>query len=146
MKKSISDLLKQYRELIRYGIVGVLTTVVSLGSYYLCVTTILDAEDPFGLQAANVISWILAVTFAYFANRIYVFESQNQNRLREAAAFYTARVSTLLLDMGGMFLLVTVFGTNHKIAKLAMQVVILVANYLVSKFMVFRKSEVADKK
>jgi putative flippase GtrA len=131
--------LKQYRELLRYGIVGVLTTVVSLGSYYLCVMTFLDAEDPLGLQAANVISWILAVTFAYFANRTYVFESRNQNRLREAAAFYMARVSTLLLDMGGMFLLVTVCGMDHRIAKLAMQVVILVANYLISKFMVFRK-------
>jgi putative flippase GtrA len=57
-----------------------------------------------------------------------------------------ARVSTLLLDMGGMFLLVTVCGMDHKIAKLAMQVVILVANYLVSKFMVFRKPKDADKK
>lgn len=134
------ELYQKYKEIIRYLIVGVLTTVVSLASYYLCVYTILDPDSPLQLQAANVISWIAAVTFAYFTNRRYVFESKNQNRLGEAAAFYGARVATLLMDMGCMFLLVTLAGVNDKIAKLLVQVIVLVANYVLSKFLVFRKS------
>ena len=63
------ELYQKYKEIIRYLIVGVLTTVVSLASYYLCVYTILDPDSPLQLQAANVISWIAAVTFAYFTNR-----------------------------------------------------------------------------
>lgn len=130
---------QKYKELVNYLIVGVLTTVVSLGVYYGCVLTFLDPDVPVQLQAANVISWIAAVTFAYFTNRRYVFESQNQNRMKEAAAFYGSRVTTLLMDMGCMFVMVSMLGFNDKIAKLVVQVIVTAANYVLSKFLVFRK-------
>lgn len=130
---------EKYKEIINYLIVGVLTTVVSLASYYFCVYTFLDPDQPVQLQAANIISWVAAVTFAYFTNRRFVFESKNENRLGEAAAFYGARVATLLMDMACMFLMVTLAGMNDKIAKLAVQVIVTVANYVLSKFLVFRK-------
>lgn len=129
----------RYRELISYLIVGGLTTVVSLGTYYGCTLTVLDAAVPLQLQAANVLSWIAAVTFAYFTNRKYVFESRNQHMLKEAAAFYASRLSTLLMDMGLMFLMVTILGWDDKIAKLIVQVVVTIANYVISKFFVFKK-------
>ena len=135
----MKQLWNKYMELIRYLIVGVLTTVVSLGTYYICVETFLNPEAAIELQIANVISWVAAVTFAYVANRIYVFESKNQNILSEIAMFFTARVGSLLLDMGIMFVLVTIMGVNDKIAKLAVQVVVTVANYILSKLFVFRK-------
>ena len=138
MEKLIS-LYKKYKEIVNYLIVGGLTTVVSLGVYYGCVLTILDPEVAVQLQAANIISWIAAVTFAYFTNRKFVFESKNENKLKEAAAFYGSRVTTLLVDMGCMFLMVTLFGWNDKIAKLIVQVIVTVANYVLSKFIVFRK-------
>ena len=138
MEKLIS-LYKRYKEIVNYLIVGGLTTVVSLGVYYGCVLTILDPEVAVQLQAANIISWIAAVTFAYFTNRKFVFESKNENKLKEAAAFYGSRVTTLLVDMGCMFLMVTLFGWNDKIAKLIVQVIVTVENYVLSKFIVFRK-------
>ena len=112
--------------------------MVSLSVYYGCVLTFLDPENPLQLQAANIISWIAAVTFAYFTNRKYVFESSNENRLQEAAKFYGSRVTTLLMDMVCMFLMVTVLGISDKIAKLIVQVIVTVANYVLSKFLVFR--------
>lgn len=136
---TIKALYQKYGELINYLIVGVLTTVVSLGVYYGCVLTFLNPEVAVQLQAANVLSWIAAVTFAYFTNRKYVFESKNENRLQEAAAFYGSRVTTLLLDMLCMFLMVTLMGWNDKMAKLIVQVLVTVANYILSKFLVFRK-------
>lgn len=69
------DLYKKYKEIINYLIFGVLTTVVSLVVYYGCVLTFLDPESAWQLQAANVISWIAAVTFAYFTNRKYVLRA-----------------------------------------------------------------------
>ena len=138
MEKLIS-LYKRYKEIVNYLIVGGLTTVVSLGVYYGCVLTILDPEVAVQLQAANIISWIAAVTFAYFTNRKFVFESKNENKLKEATAFYGSRVTTLLMDMGCMFLMVTLLGWNDKIAKLIVQVIVTVANYVLSKFIVFRK-------
>ena len=136
---TIKTLYQKYKELINYLIVGGLTTVVSLGVYYGCVLTFLNPEVPVQLQAANVLSWIAAVTFAYFTNRKYVFESKNEKRLQEAAAFYGSRVTTLLLDMCCMFLMVTLRGWNDKVAKLIVQVLVTVANYILSKFLVFRK-------
>lgn len=132
-------LYKKYKEIINYLIVGGLTTVVSLLAYYGCVLTIFDPENAIQLQAANIVSWIAAVTFAYFTNRKFVFESTNTNKLKEAAAFYGSRIVTLLMDMGCMFLMVTLFGINDKIAKLVVQVIVTIGNYILSKFLVFRK-------
>ena len=133
------EIYRKYKEIVNYLIVGVLTTVVSLAVYYLCVTTFLDPYKALQLQAANVISWIAAVTFAYFTNRRFVSESKNPNMLAEAGAFYAVRLATLGMDMAVMFLMVTVGGINDKIAKLVVQVLVTVANYILSKLLVFRK-------
>ena len=133
------QLYKKNKEIINYLIVGGLTTVVSLAVYYGCVLTFLDPDHAVQLQAANILSWVAAVTFAYFANRRYVFESTNQNRLKETAAFYGSRIVTLLMDMGCMFFMVTLCGWNDKAAKLVVQVIVTVGNYVLSKFIVFRK-------
>lgn len=138
MKKCM-ELYKQYKEIINYLIVGVLTTVVSLGAYYACVLTFLDPKNAIQLQVANIISWIAAVTFAYFTNRKFVFESKNPDMLKEASAFVGARVATLLMDMLCMFIMVTCMGWSDKIAKLVVQVIVTVANYVFSKIFVFRK-------
>ena len=139
-KKCLS-LYKQYREQINYLFVGGLTTVVSLVSYWLCVNTFLDPANPLQLQAANVISWVCAVTFAYFTNRRYVFFSREQNRLKEAGKFFLSRITTLLMEMGVMALGVSVLGLNDKTVKLGAQVLIIIANYVLSKLLVFRKKE-----
>lgn len=139
MMKKCMELYKQYKEIINYLIVGVLTTVVSLGVYYACVLTFLDPENAIQLQVANIISWVAAVTFAYFMNRKFVFESKNPDMLKEASAFVGARVATLLMDMLCMFIMVTCMGWSDKIAKLVVQVIVTVANYVFSKIFVFRK-------
>lgn len=130
--------LNQYKELIAYFIVGGLTTIVSLTTYYICVHTFLNGKDPFELQCANIISWILSVSFAYFANRKYVFDSRNPHVLKEAVHFYLSRISTLFLDMGFMFLCVSLLKMNDFTAKILAQFLITASNYLLSKFFVFQ--------
>ena len=137
----IIALIKGYKEIVSYIIVGGLTTVVSLVVYYGCVLTFLNPRDPVQLQIANVLSWIASVTFAYFTNRKFVFESTTNNIIREAGAFYISRVVTLLLDMGFMFLLVTLLNLNDKIAKLVVQVIVIILNYILSKYIVFGSKE-----
>jgi putative flippase GtrA len=130
---------EKYGEIVRYLIVGILTTVVSLGTYYGCVFTFLNPENALQLQLANVLSWIIAVTFAYVTSRIYVFQSKQENILREMAAFYSSRLLTLFMDMAIMFIMVTLCRVNDKLAKLVVQVVVTVANYVFSKIFVFRR-------
>ena len=71
---------QKYKEIILYLIFGVLTTVISLLTYYALVYTILNPDNAWQLQLANIISWIAGVLFAYVTNRKYVFESKNKNK------------------------------------------------------------------
>lgn len=138
--EKIVDIYKKHKEIINYIVVGALTTFISLITYYILVNTFLDPKNGLKLQVANVISWIFSVTFAYFANRKYVFKSENKNKLSEGFKFYLARVSTLIIDMISMFLLVTIMSVNDKISKILVQLIVLVLNYVFSKFLVFKKS------
>ena len=135
----IKSLYTKNKEIINYLIVGVATTIVSLGIYYGLVLTVLSPDDALELQLANIASWIGAVSFAYLTNRRFVFESKNKNILKEASSFFASRIASLLMDMAIMFLLVTVGHMSDKIAKLIVQVVVTIANYVLSKFFVFRK-------
>ena len=137
----IKELYLKYKEIINYLIFGVLTTVVSLVVYYGLTLTTLDPEKAIELQIANIISWIAACTFAYFTNRKWVFENKDKANLSEASKFYLSRVSTLLIDMGLMFIFVTKLGINDKIMKLIVQVIVIVLNYIFSKFIVFREKK-----
>lgn len=137
--KKIWELYKKYKAIINYLVVGVLTTLVNLITYYACVYTFLDPNNPIQLQIANIIAWITAVIFAYFTNRKYVFESKETNKLKEGIKFFAARIVTLLLDMGVMGLGVSILKFNDKIIKIISQVLVIVGNYIISKLFVFKK-------
>ena len=126
------------KEVLRYLIVGGLTTVVSMVLFYGSTWTFLNGNDPLQLQVANVISWIGAVAFAYITNRVFVFESKNPHIFKEIVSFVGSRVLTLLLDMAVMFLLATVLSINYNFSKLVAMVLVTVGNYVISKLLVFR--------
>lgn len=139
--EKVKELIKKVctKEVILYVIFGVLTTIVSLVTYYICVGTFLNAENAIQLQIANIIAWIISVAFAYITNRKFVFESTNKNKLDEATKFVTSRIATLLMDMFIMFLGVTLLKLNDGIIKIISQVIVIVANYVFSKIFVFKK-------
>lgn len=139
--KKIAQIYHKYEEIINYLIVGVLTTVVSLATYFICTATLLDPANKIELQIANIISWIFAVTFAYFTNRIFVFKSKEKNMLKEATTFVGSRILSLLMDMFTMFIIVSVLHLNDKIGKLVSQVIVTIANYILSKLFVFKKKK-----
>ena len=141
----MTKIYKKYEELINYLIIGILTTVVSLATYYLLTLTILDAENKVYLQIANIISWLASVTFAYFNNRKYVFKVKNKSNIKECLNFYISRISTLLIDMIIMYIFVSILKFDNKIVKLIAQVVIIILNYILSKFIVFKSSKEVEK-
>ena len=99
MIQTIKQLYFRYKELINYVIVGGLTTVVSLASYYFFTTAFLDPQDPFQLMTANTLSWICAVFFCLHQQTgSFVFrKTKVLNKLRRnASKFFSARYSTLL--------------------------------------------------
>lgn len=139
MIETIKSLMKKYHEVIMYLIFGVLTTLVSLVSYFILTSTLLNASVNLEMQIANVISWILSVTFAYFTNRSLVFMSENKNKLKEAVSFYSSRIVTLIMEIVIMFIGVTLLHFNDKLVKVLAQVIVIVSNYIISKLIVFKK-------
>ena len=129
----ISKLYKKYKEIINYIIVGGCTTVVSIVSYYLFRLIISN------YLVCTILSWVVAVLFAYVTNRIFVFESIDKNIIVEFIKFVMARVLSLLSELLVMFILVDLIRVDDKIAKIIVQFIVLVLNYIFSKVFVFRK-------
>ena len=105
-------LYKRYKEIINYLISGILTTVVSIASYKLF-------KDVFHIHyiVSNILSWVLAVIFAYFINRKYVFESSSQNKekVREFFSFVKYRILSLLIETAGIYLMVDIKSNRKQI-------------------------------
>lgn len=145
MIKKIKELYVKYKEIINYLIFGVLTTLVNLITKYILLFTVLNPTNGFQLQIAIIISWIVAVIFAYFTNRKFVFESKNQNKLKEFISFVVARIATLLLEMFIMWFFVTLLKLNSDlyvvIFTLVAQVAVVIGNYIFSKLFVFKKTD-----
>lgn len=143
MIEKVKELYIKYKEIINYLIFGVLTTLVNLSIKYLLFFTVLKATNPVQQPIAIAISWIVAVLFAYFTNRKFVFESNNKNRSREFFDFILSRISTLLLEMFIMWFFVTLLKLNSDlyviIFTLVAQVAVIIGNYIFSKLFVFRK-------
>ena len=139
------DMYHKYKEIVNYLIVGGLTTVLSLGVYYGSVLTFLNPKNEIQLQLANILSWTAGVVFSYFMNRIFVFESKEKNKIKEAGKFVSSRVVTLLMDMAIMGLGVSLLKFNDKIMKLVSQVVITISNYIFSKLFVFKNKKEENK-
>lgn len=135
----LKKLMKKYEELIMYIIVGVCTMIVSLVSYFIMANTL-----QMYYQAANIISWVLAVAFAYVTNKKYVFKSPYtsvQATTKELVSFVSSRVASLLVEILSMFFFVRVCQIDDNIVKLMNQVLVTVLNYIFSKFWVFRKEK-----
>ena len=141
----MKKLYKKYEEIINYLVVGALTTIVAVGSKLLLLWTILDQTNGVQLQIAEIISWILAVSFAYVTNRIFVFKSKTKGMkcFREIFNFFKGRVATQLVQMFIMWFFVTLLGLNTNVWVLVFtlicQLIQIIFNYLISKLLVFKK-------
>lgn len=126
----------EYRKhIILYFIFGVITTLVSWGSFYLLRHFVPVIEE----NIANIISIVLAVITAYITNRRYVFKSVEKNILKEFLAFCSSRAVTMLLEALIFFVFATVLDFPEMVVKIGESVIIMILNYFFSKFFVFKK-------
>lgn len=152
MKKNLTELRSKnprLYEIIAYVFFGALTTLVNW-LFYLSLTAVLglhaqekgSAAYTLIVNTSQVVSWILSVLFAFFTNRRFVFESDAKKGsfFRELWQFVSSRaLGYALFDL----LLFNVFLTfmSDRPAKLIMNVFVIIFNYLVSRFVVFRKRD-----
>lgn len=133
----LMQLIKKYKDILLYGIFGVLTTVVNIVTYWV-------AAHPLGLSVmvSTVIAWIVAVLFAYVTNRTWVFHSQAEGTkeiVQEIVSFFTCRLATGVVDWVCMFIFVDLLHFNDVIIKAAANVLVIILNYVASKLVIFKK-------
>jgi putative flippase GtrA len=132
--------MKDKKEVINYLIFGGLTTLINL----ICFKLI---EWFFGSEVYlinNVICWVVAVCFAFVTNKLWVFESKSWDKkilIPQLVSFVSARVFSLLMEEVGLFVLIDIMFANSFVAKIIMQVVVVVSNYIFSKFIIFKKRD-----
>ena len=135
--EKIKQLLDKYREPIVYLVFGVLTTVVNYLVYLPCYNWL-------GLSAtvSNVLAWVVAVAFAYLTNKPFVFKSKDWSArtvLPELIKFVGCRVGSGAMETVIILLTVDILGGNGNVWKLVTSVLVVVLNYIASKFLVFKK-------
>lgn len=127
---------KKYREVIAYIIFGGLTTLVNLIAFY-----IFDTLIGWPYLVANAIAIILSILFAYVTNKIFVFRTKElgaKENVLEFIKFIGFRGVSGLADMMTMWILVDLITMNTNIAKLLTQFIVVVLNYVFSKFFIFK--------
>lgn len=137
MINKVIELIKKNKMIILYLIFGVLSTIVNIASYAIS-TKIFKIE----YLISNIIAWILAVTFAYITNKIFVFESKTVEKkklLKEFLLFYYYRIVTLIMEMIILYVCVDVLKFNDMIIKVIANILVIMLNYVFSKFIIFKK-------
>ncbi len=117
------------RETFRYLLFGGLTVAVNIAAYQL-LNLVWDS------MAANTAAFFIAVLFAYWTNSTFVFRTPHT--WKNFSQFIGMRIGTLLIDNGGMYLLLA-RGVNDLVAKCIVNAIIIVINYLISKLIIFRR-------
>ena len=148
--QKVRSLFQKHKELILYVIFGGLTTLVNYVVYFLCKAVGLSYSP------ATVIAWIVAVGFAYIVNRVWVFARKRGARavLREIILFVGARLFSLVLELGVMFVGMDLLQAGRWVISLSAadlplgefltktvaQILVVLSNYVFSKLVIFRKS------
>ena len=135
----MKDFFIKHKEIVLYVFFGALTTLVNYAVYFALTVSFFKPDVPLLLQAANLLSWLSAVVFAYFTNRKYVFESKTSSKQREFFLFFLSRLSTLIIDAAIMGVFVSLLSFNDKIIKIFSQIAVIILNYVFSKLIVFKK-------
>lgn len=135
--KIIIELMKKYKAFIAYAVFGVFTTIVNIVAYNLCYY-----HAGMSNTLSNVIAWVLAVTFAYLTNKVWVFDSKSwawKVLKREVPAFVSCRLATGVMDLVIMYMSVDVMHWNAMLMKIISNVLVIILNYVFSKFVIFKK-------
>ena len=139
MKDKLKQLYARYKSIILYMVFGAGTTMVNIVTYYVMYDLLSAPNVP-----SDIAAWITSVLFAFVTNRWYVFE-QTDNSVRRLArdfvSFVGCRLATGVMDVAIMYLSVDVMGWNGLVWKLISNAIVVILNYIASKYFIFKKEK-----
>ena len=136
--KKLRSIYSKHKDVVLYGIFGVLTTVVDY-AVYLPLHNLMDMSA----AVSNVSAWAAAVLFAFVTNKCFVFSSNDwslKTLLSEFWKFTICRFGSGLIETAFLFITADLLSLNGNIMKPAISIVVVTFNYFASKLLVFKKS------
>ena len=156
LPEPLKKLYNKYEELIVYVYYGLLTTILNMLVQFVmqfAVMKLVVWDAKLETTIYTSVAWLVAVVFAFYVNKRYVFKSESKETKTLAWEFLTcvgARALSYFMELGIMvvgtyFYHDTVTDTDivwiYVIFKFAAQVIVTLANYFFSKLIVFRKKK-----
>ncbi len=141
------------KEIIMYLIFGVLTTAVNYAATILLRKFVFTSQESGQFTLCNAAAWAVSVIFAFFTNKLFVFESKSFAPAvfaKEFLTFVSARAVSGIIEIFMPELLMkagldqTLFGVKGMPAKLAVSIFVIIFNYVFSKLVSFRKKKKTD--
>ena len=134
-------------EVFLYIYIGFMTTMISLISFKLLNDKLnpTGTKDSLGWMVAEILAFIIAVTFSFFADKLVVFKSYSFVPTRlfaEFGLFISARLITEGINIVLMYIVINVMKQEAMVGKIVSSVVVIVLNYLFSKFIIFKKKKI----
>lgn len=123
--------------MILYIVFGIGTTIINIAVFAGCLHVL-----HWSWPVSNAAAWILSVLFAFITNKLYVFRSKSFSAnifWRELAGFAAARLLSLGVDYMCLYMMITLAGWNELLAKILDNVIVVIINYVLSKFIIFNK-------
>ena len=136
-EKTIGILKGNNKEIINYLVFGVFTTIVNYVSYF-------SATKIFNINylLANIIAWFISVVFAYITNKFYVFDNKSiefKYLIKEISLFISAWLMSGAIETVFLFVFVSLISFNDSIIKIIASVFVVIFNYFLSKFIIFKE-------
>lgn len=139
MLKNLTAFFRKHRQIILYLLFGGVTTAVSFVAFYI----LHDLLNCYA-SVSNVVAWVLAVIVAYLTNKPFVFQSCDWSEavvIAEFSEFAGLRLFSGIIETGLIFALCDLLEWNAYWVKIGASVLVIILNYIFSKFIIFRKSK-----
>lgn len=128
-QKSFFELLKQF---IKFGIVGISNTVISLAIYYILIYFNIN------YIISNTIAFIISVLNSYYWNNKFVFKKSKEWHLLPLLKTYMSYGTTFILSTILLFIMVDYLNISELIAPILNLVITIPLNFLLNKFWAFK--------
>ena len=138
-RKGENSLFQSVKQLALYGIFGVLTTAIDIFAYWA-----VSRYAGLGIAPSAAVAWVIAVSFAYWSNRNFVFTAKTHTlagMFREASEFFMCRIATGVFEVSFMYIFADVLKFDDVITKAVSNIIAIMLNFIASRYFIFREEK-----
>lgn len=127
----LPDLVRQF---VKFGIVGLSNTLISLSIYYIFIFINKDLY-----LIGNTVGFVVSVLNSYYWNNRFVFKAENRNHIKALSKTFLSYGTTFVLGTVLLIVMVKVLMISEVIAPLLNLIITVPLNFMLNKFWAFKE-------